>query len=147
MQEFAMTAISRAHHSTPMNFRRRHHRLRIALFALCGLLFQQFAMAAYVCELDGAADRAATAAGPLPPCHQEPQANDKARCHAHCHPTVASPDASPQLTVPPSAIMACTPIEWVTQVALPIVAAGPMPRLRACATSPPLSIAYCSFQI
>lgn len=129
-----------------MSFRRRHHRLRIALFALCGLLFQQFAMAAYVCELDDAANQATVAADPVPPCHQEPQDQDKARCHAHCHPTVASPDASPQLTVPPSAILASDPIEWVKQVALPI-AAGPMPLLRACATSPPLTIAYCSFQI
>lgn len=129
-----------------MSFRRRHHRLRIALLAMCGLLFQQFAMATYVCELDGAADQTATvAADPMPPCHQEPQDRDKARCHAHCHPTVASPDASPQLTVPPSAILASAPIEWDTAVPLPI-AVGPMPLVRACATSPPLSIAYCSFQ-
>lgn len=130
-----------------MSFRRRHYRLRIALLALCGLLFQQFAMAAYVCDLDAAANQTATVeTDPVPPCHQEPQDRDKARCHAHCHPAVASPDASPQLTVPPSPILASAPIEWVTQVALPI-AAGPMPLLRACETSPPLSIAYCSFQI
>lgn len=128
-----------------MSFR-RHHRLRIALLALCGLLFQQFAMAAYVCELDGVASRTTVAADPVPPCHQEPQDQDQARCHAHCHPTVASPDASPPLTVPPSAILASAPVEWVMQVAPPI-AAGPMPLLRACATSPPLSIAYCSYQI
>lgn len=130
-----------------MSFRRRRHRLCIALIALFGLLFQHLAMAAYVCDLDGAvAQTLALESDPVPPCHQEPQDQDKARCHAHCHPTVASPDSSPQLTVPPSAILASAPVEWVTAIALPI-AVGPMPLLRARATSPPLTIAYCSLQI
>ena len=62
----------------------------IALFALCGMLFQQLAVAAYVCDLEFASARSAIHdEDPLPPCHEG--AKDKARCHAHCHPTASTP--------------------------------------------------------
>jgi hypothetical protein len=128
-----------------MPFRRLRHRRWIALLALLGLLFQQLAMAAYVCPIDVRAALSAPTADELPPCHQ-PQNADKARCHAHCHPLTPSADHAPAPTVP-AALLPATP--WLRGAArqsagCDLVVAR---EVTARATAPPLTVQHCTFQI
>lgn len=127
-----------------MPFHRRRHRRWIALFALVGLLFQQFAMAAYACPQEIAAATAQTDTG-MPPCHT-PDASDQARCHEHCHPTTASADHAPALSVPPALLPATT---WMRDVACKAKPGPTSPDspLRARAQPPPLNVRLCTFQI
>ena len=122
---------------------RRRHRRWIAIIALLGLLFQQFAMAAYVCPLDQATAMTSADAR-TPPCHSS-TATDKARCHQHCHPLVQTVDHAPLLSIPPAALPATT---WLRHVRT----ADPRPAyaafaIDARAAAPPLSVQYCTFQI
>ena len=126
-----------------MSFNHRRHRRWIALIALLGLLFQQFAMAAYACPLERGGANTSEAVSQLPPCHAA-HAQDKARCHAHCYPQVQSPDHASPLTVP--AMLPAT--TWLR------VPDAPAPRhhlaeraFAARATAPPLTIQHCTFQI
>lgn len=125
-----------------MNLRRRRW---IALLALMGLLFQQFAMAAYVCPID--MQRVATAthgADALPPCHT-PEPNDRARCEQHCHPVVPSLDHPAVPDVPPSlapSMIASAP-GCLGSGASPELFARSVP---THATAPPARVRYCSFQ-
>lgn len=126
-----------------MPLRRRHRRL-IALIALFGLLFQQFAMAGYACPLDASGSAAIATASQMPPCHS-PNSPDKARCHEHCHPLVQSADHAPMPSVPAAMLPATT---WLR---------GPIAQsdfydfavcaVEARATAPPLTIQHCTFQI
>ena len=127
-----------------MSFRYRRHRRWIALFALIGLLFQQFAMAAYACPREIAAATAQLTTA-VPPCHT-PDTADQARCHEHCHPTTASADHTPALSVPPALLPATT---WSRALARAVTLdpASPEYPLRARAQPPPLSIQHCTFQI
>lgn len=127
-----------------MSFRRRHHRW-IALVALLGMLFQQLAMAAYVCpQLDRGSTDAVAAALQAPPCHTD-RTQDKARCHEHCHPQAQSSDHASPLTVPPALLPATT---WLrapdASSSLPDFCGR---ALEARATAPPLTIQHCTFQI
>ena len=126
-----------------MLFRRHRHRRWIALIALLGLLFQQFAMATYACPLDGVGNGAAAAASQLPPCHAA-HAQDKARCQAHCYPQVQSPDHASPLTVP--AMLPAT--TWLRIPDAPCRQHHLAERAFAArATAPPLTIQHCTFQI
>lgn len=123
-----------------MPFRRLRRRRWIALVALLGLLYQQLAMAAYVCPMEVGSRPTVEA-----PCHQ-PDTTDKVRCETHCHPVTTSPDRAPAPTVPPALLPATTwwraPIEavwrhaWLVRFDVPV-----------CAASPPLTVQYCTFQI
>jgi len=123
---------------------RRRHRRWIALIALLGLLFQQFAMNAYACPLDGSGSAAIAAAAQLPPCHS-PSSPDRARCHEHCHPLAQSADHAPLPSVPAAILPATT---WVRE---PIAQSIPYDfaayAIEARATAPPLTIQHCTFQI
>lgn len=127
-----------------MPFRCRRHRRWIALFALIGLLFQQFAMAAYLCPQEIAV-ATAQATAETPPCHT-PDTADQARCHEHCHPTTPSSDHAPALTVPPALLPATT---WSRDSMRPVLTGDTTPEYarRARGQPPPLSIQHCTFQI
>lgn len=126
-----------------MIIRRHRHRRLLALFALLGLLFQQLAMATYVCPIER--DMSATAASTLPPCHQSGTA-DRARCHSHCHPQIANSDHPPQPSVPAAML---PPTTWLRAAAwLPELATAVLPcELIARANAPPITIQHCTFQI
>ena len=118
---------------------KRHRRRWIALFATFALLFQQLAMAAYVCAKEATQAEAES----MPACDTADGA-DRSRCHEHCHPTSAIADHASALTVPPCVVPASGPI----------VGASPRPRpasertmLHPWATAPPLNVRYCSLQI
>jgi hypothetical protein len=128
-------------------FRRRHHRRWIALIALFGLLFQQLAMAAYVCPLEGG-DGVVSAAlqSTTPPCHA-PDGTDKARCEQHCHPTTSSLDHASTPSVPPAML---SPAQWLADPAQQSDGSrrGTFERsLVARVTAPSLNIQHCTFQI
>ena len=135
--------------SNYMLFRRRHHRW-IALIALLGLLFQQLAMASYICPMENGV--ATATAGLVPtahsaqmlPCHA-PNAPDKARCAQHCSPITSSADHHAPLTVPLAFLPATT---WLREFLL--INSGRSDQLAlldAHASAPPLTIQHCSFQI
>lgn len=122
----------------------------IALLALLGLLFQQLAMASYICPQGLRADTGTVATTPADhrashPCHSSVTA-DAARCEQHCHPTDASVDHLPALSVPPGLF---PPTTWLRDGAL-IDASVPENARRepiVRATAPPLTIQHCTFQI
>ena len=123
-----------------MTARRRR---RIAWIALFGLLFQQLAMAAYVCPIEtrGALVAAVTE---LPPCHLEESA-DRARCHEHCHPLAQSSDHAPAPTVPAALVPAAT---WSREVAMPDpIAYAERSEVLARAAAPPVTVRDCTFQL
>ena len=127
-----------------MPFRRRHRRW-IALIALLGLVFQQLAMAAYACPVEGGG-AASAATSQLPPCHL-PDTTDKSRCHQHCHPLAQTSDHASAPTVPPALL---PPTTWLRAAAF--IAADRNAESNACSidarsTAPPLTIRYCTFQI
>lgn len=129
-----------------MPFRRHRHRRWIALIALLGLLFQQLAMAAYVCPAEiRTAALASASADELAPCHQ-PQSADKTRCNTHCHPVAPSADHAPTPTVPAALLPATT---WLRAAARqPDACERAFTReVTARAAAPPLTIQHCTFQI
>ena len=130
-----------------MLFRRTRRRRWIALIALLGLLFQQLAMAAYICPLEspGATGTTVATTSDAPPCHSGAP-TDKARCHQHCHPLPSSPDHASVPPVPAALVPATT---WLRD-AVHHGNSGyceTSSEILARATSPPLNIQHCTFQI
>ncbi|HZX91447.1 MAG TPA: hypothetical protein VFE67_12450 [Rudaea sp.] len=125
-----------------MPFRRRHRRW-IALIALFGLLFQQLAMAAYACPVDGNGVTGSVAAQ-MPPCHATGTA-DKSRCHQHCHPLAQTSDHAATPALPPALL---PPTRWLRE---PVALVGGRDfterNLQARSNAPPLTIQHCTFQI
>ena len=122
-------------------FRRYRQRRWIALIALFGLLFQQFAMAAYLCPRDLAA---MTAVAEVVECHSGKVA-DVALCHEHCHPTTGSVDQTPALGVPP---LLLPPSLWTTNFEPAAFDRTEWNcRISARSKPPPLTVQYCTFQI
>jgi hypothetical protein len=124
-----------------MTARRRR---RIAWVALFGLLFQQLAMAAYVCPIE-TRGVLATASADLPPCHQQDNA-DRARCHEHGHPLAQSSDHAPAPTVPPALVPAAT---WSRETAATPdpIADAERSEVLARAAAPPVTVRDCTFQL
>ena len=140
-----VVTVSGTPHRVLPSMQLRHRRYRwLALVAIFGLLFQQLAMAAYVCPLERDATAGMDAAA-NPPCHQA-GTTDKARCHQHCHPQTTSPDHSPPLTVPPAIL---PPTTW--QRAMARQDQGDRVafhrEITAWATAPPITVRHCTFQI
>ena len=130
-----------------MPFRRQRLRRRIALIALLGLLFQQVAMATYICpmEVHGTAMAVATAAD-MPNCPL-PDSTDQARCAQHCHP-ILTPSASDSAaaTVPLAMLPVTTwPREFDTTHLRRFESS--VSGIDARLTAPPLTIQHCTFQI
>lgn len=120
-------------------FLRRRRRL-IVLFATFALVFQQLAMAAYVCAREAAAQMSPVA----PACHTDVD-TDRSRCHEHCHPTSATADHGSAPTVPPCLVPAHVRI---VAASLPINATSTSnASFHRWATAPPLNVQYCTRQI
>jgi hypothetical protein len=123
---------------------RHRHRRWIALLALIGLLFQQLAMASYICPLERDHPTAVSSMAKMPPCHAG-GATDKARCQQHCFPQPPSPDHPPMPTVP--AMLPAT--TWLQESGNHLLQTRQVnvSRVAAKATPPPLTIQHCTFQI
>ena len=117
----------------------------VALVALFGLLFQQVAMAAYVCPIEIQYGVAAAVSTELPPCHRQDNA-DRARCHEHCHPLTASSDHASIPTVPMALLPATT---WFRQIARDSTTScdAVVAEVLARAGAPPLTVRDCTFQL
>ena len=127
-----------------MLFKRRHHRRWVAVVATLGLLFQQLAMAAYVCPLERSAGASDTVTTEMPDC-QSPDTTDKAQCQQHCHPLAQASDHATPPTVPMALLPATTwPREFPARIDLPSSIGCD---IDARATAPPLTIQHCTFQI
>ena len=120
----------------------------MAFVAVIGLLFQQLAMAAYLCPLEAQSVSASMLNGSAQtlPCHRGVDV-DKARCHEHCHPTVPAADHVSALAVP--ALLAATASRVHCDAG---VGAGArlnaLERALAAHTHPPpLTVQHCTFQI
>ena len=131
-------------------FLRRPHRRFVALIALFGLLFQQIAMAAYVCPIEqsGQTIEETKAAVEHAPCHpqNDTDAADQARCEQHCHPVTAAVDHAAPLTVPAALLTEAWAMPRLRhEVASEI--AGSRTRIAPRSTAPPLTVQHCTFQI
>jgi hypothetical protein len=124
-----------------MRFRTRQRRF-IALLALLGLLFQQVAMAAYVCPIEQSGTTVDVSN--LPSCHEA--GSDRIRCQTHCHPQPASFDQAPVLTVPAAILPHTT---WVrSAIWRPDLVGHELPcEVTVRAAAPPLTIQHCTYQI
>ena len=124
---------------------RPRHRRWIALVALLGLLFQQLAMATYVCPLEGGGTAASSAMSAMAGC-ESPDATDKTRCLQHCHPLAQTSDHASVPTVPPALLPATTwsrEFHAASSRALDCSERGEHARLSA----PALTIQHCTFQL
>lgn len=123
---------------------RHHHRRWIALIALLGLLFQQLAMASYVCPMDSGRFGSAAMVAPAAPCHACPDA-DKARCQQHCFPQPPTGDHPPMPTVP--ALLPAATWQVQSDEHLGSVYCAGDSHVAARATAPPLTVQHCTFQL
>ena len=128
-----------------MRFRRHRTRRWIALIALLGLLFQQFAMASYSCSLERDDFTNASVTSQTPPC-RSPDMNDKARCQQHCHPLAQTADHAMPPTVPAALL---PPTTWSRDAGMIRIDLAEFVEcaVDAHANAPPLTIQYCTFQI
>jgi hypothetical protein len=117
------------------------HRRWIALLALLGMLFQQLAMASYICPIESGRSGAAAMTAP---CHACPDV-DKARCQQHCFPQPPTGDHPPMPTVP--ALLPAT--TWLVQSDRCLSPAYDTrdAHIVARATAPPLTVQHCTFQL
>lgn len=117
----------------------RRHRW-IALIALFGLLFQQAAMAAFVCPLERMSGQGAVA-DLAPPCHA-PGRTDPARCHEHCSPTtsVVSGKSNLDLDAPVLALQAWS---WTDDWGHVPNLAPPPPEAPPAGTTAALIVRFC----
>lgn len=130
----------------------RRYRILTALIALFGMLFMQFAVAAYACPGLQGGDTSqamvddATAMQTMPGCDQ-PDAAKPALCHAHCQDGKSSLDKPQTPVVSPAAVIVSailTPLEPLT----PAHSFGARPDfLLSRITSPPIAIRHCCFRI
>ena len=130
--------------------RLRRHRLVTVAFALCSLLFMQFAVAAYSCpgfqsrvaEISAMAQAGMPCAGSMDMTMDEDQ---PALCSAHCQ-TSQSICGEPALDVP--AFDAIGVIDFHPPVAVLLPAGlAPQAPLLARATPPPIAVRNCCLRI
>lgn len=116
--------------------RQRRRRLRIVLVTIFCLLFQQVALAAYLCPIEQMPAMAGH-------CAEMGTAQAKANpalCDKHCNPDHQLTTDAAKLSVPPLALPASAFVPVLTQAAgkvvipveIPIARSDPPPRLRYC---------------
>ena len=147
--------------------RRRRQRLQVALISVFALLFQQLALASYVCRVEFPARPVAQSVALSPQhaaCHTvklpvqlvpeqsgdggsavPTPAADQAVCERHCFLITVSFDHSPSLTVP----VLPPERDWIHRaMALrDSFVAMWQSAIVPCAAAPPLNTLHCSFQI
>ena len=120
--------------------RRTRHRLRIALLAIVCLLFQQAALAAYLCPMEQMPPEMAVMAEHCAEMGMLQAKDNPALCAKHCAPDLSTAADHAKLSVPalmppPLAFapVLVTPATHVTlQSEIPIARSDPPPRLRYC---------------
>lgn len=120
--------------------RRARHRLRIAFIAIVCLLFQQAALAGYLCPMEQMPAEVTAMAEHCAEMGMEQVRDNPGLCEKHCNPDHSvAPDAV-KLSVPPLALPAMTMVpvfvqpvsHTALQADVPIARSDPPPRLRFC---------------
>ena len=120
--------------------RRARHRLRIALMALLCMLFQQAALAAYLCPVEQVPARVSAMEGHCAQMDMAQVQTNPALCDKHCNPdhqivTDAGSLSVPALAMPVSvfaSVLAPTVSQTALHTEVPIPRSDPPPRLRYC---------------
>ena len=120
--------------------RRARQRLRIALSVIFCLLFQQAALAAYLCPIEQMPAETAAMAAHCAEMGMQQAKDNPGLCEKHCNPDHLLAADGAKLSVPPLALPAIilTPVfvQPVSHVAVqadvPIARSDPPPRLRYC---------------
>ncbi len=128
-------------------FRSRRRRLQIALIALCGMLFQQWSLAAHLCVIESSTPPMAAQTAQHAPCHADavPTTAQTLLCAQHCSAVTPSPDLPPVPGVPPLAPLSVWPT--LSLLSTPDCGLRAAVEVEARATAPPLSVRDCSYQI
>jgi hypothetical protein len=121
--------------------RKRRRRLRLAWLTLLALLFQQVALASYVCPNAETPTQTVSMAG----CEgmEMPDPDAPALCHQHC---VRDHVTSPDLKAPQLPMLALPPLHFA-MVLLPPVEALHYQDVPTCRSDPPPAQRFCSLQI
>ena len=120
--------------------RRTRHRLQIAVLVILCLLFQQAALAAYLCPMEQMPAETTAMSEHCAEMGMAQQQDNPALCQKHCSPDHSVAADAVKLTVPPLALPALflapvyvQPISHVAvQSDVPIAQSDPPPRLRFC---------------
>ena len=120
--------------------RRTRHRLQIAVLVILSLLFQQAALAAYLCPIEQMPVEATEMVADCAEMGMQPAQDSPVLCEKHCNPDHVLSADSGKLSVPPLALPAIilTPVfvQPVSHVAIQadvsIIRSDPPPRLRFC---------------
>ena len=131
-------------------FALRRHRLTTVLFALCSLLFMQFAVAGYSCPgFESRVQEIAAMAEAGMPCAESMSmamdSDEPMLCHAHCQ-SAQPPAGDASLQVP--MLLAVGDVQYfiAPKGAAPPWAVAQAPLL-VRTTAPPLSVRNCCFRI
>lgn len=119
---------------------RARRRLRITVTVIVCLLFQQIAMAAYVCAMETKPADTTAMSSPCAAMDTQIDKSSPALCAKHCAPDLSTTASHGALTVPPamlpSTAIAAPVLPTIThvaaQTAIPIDRSDPPPRLRYC---------------
>ena len=122
----------------PMS-RRTRHRLRIAFLAIFCLLFQQAALASYLCPMEQMPAETTAMSDHCAEMGMQPAQDNPALCLKHCAPDHSTSPDQAKLTVPALAMPSLLfypalvqPIADRTMEDVPIARSDPPPRLRFC---------------
>lgn len=131
-------AYSQEYH--PAMTRRTRHRLRIAFLVIVCLLFQQAALAAYLCPIEQMPAEVSAMSEHCAEMGMAQKQDNPALCEKHCNPDHSVAADAVKLSVPPLALptqlftpVFVQPVSHVTvQADVPIARSDPPPRLRFC---------------
>ncbi|QNP40764.1 hypothetical protein [Lysobacter solisilvae (ex Woo and Kim 2020)] len=120
--------------------RRARHRLRIAFLVIACLLFQQTALAAYLCPMEQMPAETKAMTGHCAEMGMAQTQDNPALCEKHCSPDHSVAADAVKLTVPPLALpppmLALIEVQpsWqgAIQSDVPVARSDPPPRLRFC---------------
>ena len=120
--------------------RRARHRLRIALLVVVCLLFQQAALASYLCPIEQMPAEMGAMAEHCAEMGMAQARDNPALCEKHCNPEHSVAADAVKLSVPPLALpppmLAPVILQSTSHVAVqadvPIARSDPPPRLRFC---------------
>ena len=120
--------------------RRARHRLRIALLVVVCLLFQQAALASYLCPIEQMPAEMGAMAEHCAEMGMQPDQDNPALCEKHCAPDLTTAADHVQLSVPAlilpplafAPVLATPATQVALQTEIPIARSDQPPRLRFC---------------
>ena len=124
--------------------RRIRHRSITVLLLVASLLYQQFAMAAYVCTMSGIATTAALTAEDCPAMSSNHSHVPDAVCQKHCSPDPTSPTTQAVPTVP---ALGLPPVSFILMTSEGFGHADFLSDVADVRSHPPPRVCYCRLLI